>query len=139
MDIYGDARKNLSLLNDFLGRTSYKPGWNIKIFEEPSEPRISVVVTYEGYESDNATFFPLRYEPEQGTRVREVLGRSLGQSNRKPQHYKFVKSFDAYSLGGMKEQHLIEYVIGRTVKEAEMWEFERWFKFEGDAIFKRDR
>jgi hypothetical protein len=33
---------------------------------------------------------------------------------------------------------MIRYVIGDTLKQAEMYEFGRWFKYDGTPVFERD-
>jgi hypothetical protein len=35
----------------------------------------------------------------------------------------------------MTPENLIKYVIGDTIKQAEMFEFDRWFKVDGDKVF----
>ena len=134
-----NAQRNLRILHDLLGRISYKPGWKFKIFEVPDAAYTFVIeIQYDGYESEEAVFFPLRAEIPQVTRTRERLGISLGQTVRSPERRYFRKSFDLITLDQADESMLIKYIIAQTIKEAEMFEFDRWFKFEGMTIFRKE-
>jgi hypothetical protein len=39
----------------------------------------------------------------------------------------------------MPPEAIIRYVIGETIKQAEMYEFDRWFKFDGCCVFEPDK
>ena len=126
------AERNYSVLADFLKRVSYKPGWNIAITQEQNNYGFTVIVNYEGYESENAAFTPLAAENRQVTAVRARL---TGKTLRKPERRYFRREFDMYTLENMTPENLIKYVIGDTIKQAEMFEFDRWFKVDGDRVF----
>jgi hypothetical protein len=129
------ARKNYNILTDLLNSISYKPGWNIIITEEHNDYSFTVTVSYEGYESDNAVFFPLAAEDRQVTAVRARLGRSSNQTIRQPEKRCFSRRFDMIILDRMEPEQLIRYIIFETIKQTEMLELERWFKVEGDTVF----
>jgi hypothetical protein len=125
------ADKNYSVLTDFLKRVSYKPGWNISIRQEQNNYGFVVEVVYDGYESENAAFTPLAAENPQVTTVRARLTR---KNLRQPEKRYFRKDFDMYTLENMTPENLIKYVIGDTIKQAEMFEFDRWFKVDGYRV-----
>ena len=125
------------ILGEILRKISYKPGWKFTIVENPNiYGGIYVRCTYEGYESENAAFDPLFHEPPQASRARERIAISLGKSVRERKHFCFTRSFDEYSFRGMDIGAIIQYVIYDTIKQAEMYEFERWFKYEGVPVFE---
>lgn len=126
------ARKNYDILRDFLKRISYKPGWTISISEEPTVYGFVVTVNYEGYESENSGFSPLAKEDRQVTAVRARL---MGKTIRHPEMRCYSRNFDMLSLDTIPPEHIIRYVIADTIKQAEIFEFERWFKVEGYRVF----
>lgn len=126
----------ISVLSDLLRRISYKPGWIFRIEEEPNLYGFVVSVLYDGYESENAAFTPLAGEDDKATFVRARL---LGKNLRKPEKRYFRKTFDCYVLENMDIGTMIKYIIGQTIKEAEMFEFNRWFKLEGNRVFEEER
>jgi hypothetical protein len=131
------AKKNFSTLADILKRISYKPGWNIEITENPNEFGFTVTIIYEGYESDNAAFSPLSFEDPQVATARERLQVSIGKHVRHRERRCFRRNFDFWSLETMSLENLVMYVIADTIKQAEMFEFDRWLKFNGDRVFGR--
>ena len=125
------------ILGEILRKISYKPGWKFEIVENPNiYGGMYVRCVYEGYESENAAFEPLFHEPPQASRARERIAISLGKSVRERKHFCFTRSFDEYSFRGMDIGAIIRYVIGDTIKHAEMYEFDRWFKYEGVPVFE---
>ena len=128
------TRPTLSI-PELLRKISYKPGWKIKIEEYQPAACIDVILIYEGYESENAAFDPVNIESWQVSKSREIMSRSIGKSVRQNHMYQFRRRFDTFSLQQMKPEDVIRYVIAGTIKEAEMYEFDRWFKFEGVPIF----
>lgn len=126
------AEKNYSVLSDFLKRVSYKPGWNISLLQEQNNYGFVVEIVYDGYESDNATPTPLAPEHIQVTVARARLTR---KTLRQPEKRYFLRKFDMYTLENMSPENLVKYVIGGTIKQAEMFELNRWFKVEGDRVF----
>ncbi len=133
------ARKSYSDLTEILKKISYKPGWKIKIVEEPQTFGFVVQVMYDGYESENAAFSPLVPEGAQAERVRERIAVSIGKTSRQPERRYFRRAFDFWDLERMTPEHLVNHVIADTIKQAEMFEFDRWFKFEGDRVFGEDK
>jgi hypothetical protein len=127
--------KNYGVLRDFLKRVSYKPGWNIVITQDQNNYGFTVTVTYEGYESENAAFTPLAPENPQVTVSRARLTR---KTLRQPEKRYFRREFDMYTLENMTPENLIKYVIGDTIKQAEMFEFDRWFKVDGYVVSGKD-
>jgi hypothetical protein len=131
---------DLKLINDLLSRISYKPGWNILIEEERvfynGDNNIIVKCIYEGYESKNAGFEPLSFESERVSETRMRINRSLGKSYRQADKFCYYKRFSKYQLENMPPEQIIKYIIGGTIKEAEMYEFDRWFKFDGVPVFE---
>lgn len=127
------AEKNYSVLSGLLNRISYKPGWNITITQQQNNYGFVVIVGYEGYESENAAFTPLAAEDNQVTTARARLTR---KTVRQPEKRYFRREFDMYTLENMTPENLIKYVIADTIKQAEMFEFDRWFKVEGDRVFR---
>jgi hypothetical protein len=123
-------------LTETLRKLSYKPGWEIRLVRNPLYSGFDVVCFYEGYESEDAAFAPLWPEPEQVSRARERLAISIGKSVREKKRYKYLRHFDEYQLEHMNQEMMIKYIICETIKEAEMYEFNRWFKFEGTPIFE---
>ena len=128
------AERNYGVLTDFLKRVSYKPRWNISIRQEQNNYGFVVEVVYEGYESENAAFTPLAYED---IRVTVSRARLIGKKFRQSERRYFRRDFDMYTLENMTPENLIKYVIGDTIKQAEMFEFDRWFKVDGDKVFTR--
>jgi hypothetical protein len=126
------AERNYDVLTDFLKRVSYKPGWNISIRQEQNNYGFVVEVVYEGYESENAPFTPLAAED---IRVTVSRARLIGKKFRQSERLYFRRDFDMYTLENMTPENLIKYVIGDTIKQAEMFEFDRWFKVDGDKVF----
>jgi hypothetical protein len=125
------------IIGEILSKISYKPGWKFTIVENPNiYGGIYVRCIYEGYESANAAFEPLFYEPPQAGRARERIAISLGKSVRERKHFCFTRSFYEYSFRGMDIGAIIQYVIADTIIQAEMHEFERWFKYEGVPVFE---
>ena len=131
--IYDASRNNYRILADFLKRVSYKPGWNISITKEQNDFAFIVCVTYEGYESENATDTPLSGYSEKAA---AVGARLLGKTFRKTERRYFSRRFDILTLDRMAPEDVIKYVIADTIKQAEMFEFERWFKVDGDRMFR---
>jgi hypothetical protein len=129
------AQRNYTILTDFLKRVSYKPGWNIAITQEQNDYGFVVTVKYEGYESENAAFTPLAAE---GIQVTVARARLTGKTLRKPESRYFRREFDMYTLENMTPDNLIKYVIGDTIKQAEMFEFDRWFKVDGYVVSGKD-
>ena len=125
------AEKNYGVLREFLKRISYKPGWNISITQEQNDYGFVVTVKYDGYESENAAFTPLATEGVQVTVARARLTRT---TLRQPEKRYFRREFDMYILENMTPVNLIKYVIGDTIKQAEMFEFDRWFKVDGYRV-----
>ena len=130
------ARKNYSDLTEILKKISYKPGWKIKITEEPNIFGFVVNCIYDGYESENAAFSPVIPESDQVSAARERIAVSIGKTVRQSEKRYFRRSFDFYMLEQMTPEHLVRYVIADTIKQAEMFEFDRWFKFEGNRVFE---
>jgi hypothetical protein len=126
------AERNYDVLTDFLKRVSYKPGWNISIRQEQNNYGFVVEVVYEGYESENAPFTPLAAED---IRVTVSRARLIGKKFRQSERRYFRRDFDMYTLENMTPENLIKYVIGDTIKQAEMFEFDRWFKVDGYRVF----
>ena len=130
------AERNYRVLTEFLKRISYKPGWNISIRQEQNNYGFVIEVVYEGYESENAALTPLAEENIQVTVARARLTRkTFRQSERRY----FRRDFDMYTLENMTPENLIKYVIADTIKQAEMFEFDRWFKVDGDRVFREEK
>jgi len=129
------GRKTYHLLHDILTKISYKPGWKIVICEEQSEHAFTVIVAYEGYESKNAAITPVC---GRGLEINatKVAARLLGKTFCQPETRYFHRKFYMLDLERMTPDNLIKYVIADTIKQAEMHELERWFKFEGDTVFE---
>ena len=124
-------------LPELLRKISYKPGWKIKLVEEPNDAyAFWICLIYEGYESENAYFDPVVMEGAKVSETRVVIANSIGQSVRRKQHYQFTKRFDIWTVEKMTPENLVRYLIAETIKQAEMYEFERWFKFDGIPIFE---
>jgi hypothetical protein len=123
-------------LHKILGSISYKPGWKIRITTDSWDSSITIIVTYEGYESDNAAFDPVCVEEGQVSAARERLAISLGKIVRQRSPFYFSRTFHWYELERMTPECLIKYVIADTIKQAEMHEFERWFRYEGNCVFE---
>ncbi len=133
------ARKNYSDLTEILKKISYKPGWKIKIVEDPHVFGFVVQVTYDGYESENAAFIPIASESPTATNARIRLAESVGNSYRKPEKRYFRRAFDFFMMETMRPEDLIRYAIANTIKQAELFEFDRWFKYEGTRVFGEDK
>jgi hypothetical protein len=128
---------DISAVFDMLRKISYKPGWKIRILERAGDyDSFDVAVVYEGYESKNAAFDPICFESPQVGASRERLAISIGKTVRHNQPYCYSKSFSRWDIQNMPPEAIIRYVIGGTIKEAEQYEFERWFKFDGVPIFE---
>jgi hypothetical protein len=127
--------KNYDMLRDFLHRISYKPGWSISLVEEQSSFEFVVRVSYDGYESENAIDTPLAGGNQQAARV---AARLLGKTFRSPERRYFNRRFDRMSLDTLRPEDVIRYVIVDTIKQAEMFEFYRWFKVDGYVISGKD-
>ena len=126
-----------SAVFEMLRKISYKPGWKIRILERAGDyDRFDVTVVYEGYESKNAAFDPICFESPQVGASRERLAISIGKTVRHNHPYCYSRSFSRWDIQNMPPEAIIKYVIGDTIKEAERYEFERWFKFEGVPIFE---
>ena len=127
------------IISEILNKISYKPGWKFAIGSNAHESSFFgfyVRCTYEGYESVNAAFDPISIESQQVSMARERLSISLGKSVREKGHFCFTRSFYEYSFRGMDIGAIIQYVIGDTIKQAEMYEFNRWFKYKGVPVFE---
>lgn len=130
---------NLNRLKYLLGKISYKPGWKIQIREVSDFAdfdSFDVILVYEGYESQNAAFDPIAIEIPQVSDARRRIAVSIGRSYRQDQTYAYFRRFSKWDIENMPPESIIKYVIGDTIKEAEMFEFERWFKYEGVPIFE---
>ena len=140
MNIFG--RENIynavHTLNDLMGKISYKPGWKIYIRENQHFTGFDVTCVYEGYDSQDAYFDPIRVEDYVVSSARERLAMSIGKSVRQRNRFTFTRHFDPFTLETMTPDVMIRYVIGDTLKQAEMYEFERWFKYDGAPVFERD-
>jgi|ERR1700677_291683 len=132
-----ESIKNYNILSDFLKKISYKPGWKFWVQEDPNNYAFLVEIQYEGYESENQAFEPLCYEEPLAAQSREILLRSIGKNVRKKELRFFRRRFDFFILDQMAPENVIRYIIADTIKQAEMFEFDRWFKFEGIPIFER--
>jgi hypothetical protein len=130
-----NVRQSVSRVEDMLKRISYKPGWKINIAQHPMTDSIHVICIYEGYESEDAAFDPISLEPEQVSVARKKFAISIGKSYRKRQRFQYYRSFDSYHFETMAPEDIIRHIIGGTIKEAEMYEFDRWFKFDGQQVF----
>jgi hypothetical protein len=95
-----------------------------------------VIVLYEGYESENAYFDPLVPEQHQVSVCREVIGKSIGKSVRQRQPYAYTKRFYRDQVERMAPEHVVKLLIADTIKEAEDYEFNRWFKVDGRCVFE---
>lgn len=126
------SKKNYHILVDYLNRISYKPGWAISINEEQNNYGFVVTVTYEGYESENCIDTPLSGGNKQAT---VVAARLLGKTFQKPEKRYFRRRFDMLNLDTIAPEHIIRYVISDTIMQAELFEFNRWFKVEGLRVF----
>ncbi len=133
------ARKNYSDLMEILKKISYKPGWKIEIVKDPAVFGFIVQVMYEGYESENAAFIPVVPEGAQVETVREKLAASVGQTVRRPEKRYFRRAFDFWDMEKMTPENLVRYVIADTIKQAELLEFDRWFKYEGTRVFGEEK
>jgi hypothetical protein len=130
----------ISSVVDLLRKVSYKPGWKITIHERVDAfESFDVVLDYEGYESTNAAFEPIVAESWQVANARERIAVSIGKHVRREHRFRFTRQFYRFDLQNMNEAQIIEYVIGGTIKQVEMYEFERWFKYEGIPIFEKER
>lgn len=94
---------------------------------------------YEGYESENAAFIPVLPEGAQVETVREKLAVSVGQTVRRPEKRYFRRAFDFWDMEKMTPENLVRYVIADTIKQAELLEFDRWFKYEGTRVFGEEK
>ena len=123
-------------VSELLKRLSYKPGWKVKLVEVPTEVAFDCVVIYDAYESENAAFDPLVIESEQVYLARMKLSQSCGNHIRLGKQWMYRKRFYKPMIEDMTPEYIIKFVIANTIKEAEMYEFDRWFKFEGVPIFE---
>jgi hypothetical protein len=139
-DFYFDSLRanQCQRIEKFLEKISYKPGWNIRLQRIMDDYSITLVCIYNGYDNSGGHFEPVIPESVQVTTGRRVLSRSLGMLP-EPQYFKFTRTFDSYQLEHMNDEAIIKYVIAGTLKEAEMYEFERWFKYDGIQVFHSGR
>jgi hypothetical protein len=128
------SRKNYKLLGDILQKVSYKPGWKIVLSENKNDYAFTVSVRYEGYESQNAACIPI-IDKGQTERSEHIAARLLGKSFCKPERRHFSRTFYMLDLERMTPEALVRHVIGDTIRQAEMFEFDRWFKFEGEEVY----
>jgi hypothetical protein len=133
---YSNSRR---VIIEMLGKISYKPGWKIRLIESPNTTGFYVVATYEGYESENAAFEPVIMEEPQVRISRERMALSIGKTVRKNQQYKYTKYFDEFTIERMRPEDIIRHIIYGTIREAEQWEMDRWFKYEGVPVFDTAR
>ncbi len=133
------SSQSVNTVSDFLKRISYKPGWKIHLHEERMSDTISVICTYEGYESENAAFDPICLENSTVSGARERLAISIGKTVRKRTTFRYYRSFSRYHFEVMKPEDIIREIIGGTIREAEMYEYERWFKFDGVPVFESQK
>jgi hypothetical protein len=129
--IYHPNGSGLNSFQELLRKISYKPGWKIELHTSSLYDNFDVVCLYEGYESENAYFDPICLEDSQVSRARQVLGRSIGKSVRNRNRFCYRRSFNKYELEIMTPENIVRYFIVETIKQAEAYEFERWFKFDG--------
>lgn len=134
-----NGRKAYCELSELLKHVSYKPGWKIVIREDPSVYGFVVEISYDGYESENAAFIPVLPEGPIASSAREKLAVSIGKTVRQPEKRYFRKSFDSYILENMSTENILKYIIAQTIKEAEMFEFDRWFKYDGCRVFEEGK
>jgi hypothetical protein len=95
-----------------------------------------VEVTYKGYDSEKAAFDPICFENSTASGARERLAISIGKTVRRRERFRFTRNFSYWDIQNMNLGQIIRYIIGDTIKQAEMYEFDRWFKFEGVPIFE---
>jgi hypothetical protein len=124
-----------SKIGEILKKISYKPGWKIKLVSSPVTDRLDVVCIYEGYESEHAAFEPVTFEPEQVSMARQRIAVSIGKTVRNRKPFAYHRSFSRWDFESMKPEDVIKHIIGGTIREAEMYEYERWFKFDGCRVF----
>jgi hypothetical protein len=123
-------------LDHCLKRISYKPGWKIQLMVNTFEyDAFDVVVMYEAYESKNAAFEPICMESGQVQTARARLSASLGRSVRQDNRFHYVRRFYKSQVERMRPDEIIRYVIGETIRQAELYEFERWFRYEEVKVF----
>lgn len=134
----GSTSRNVKhAIGEILKKISYKPGWKILLSEDQHYTGFFVTCTYEGYESESAAFDPICVENYRVSGARERLAISIGKSVRERKHFCFTRSFDEYSFQNMDMGAIVRYVIGETIKQAELYEFDRWFKYEGVPVFEQ--
>jgi hypothetical protein len=136
--IFDYPHRALNDVSELLRKISYKPGWKIEIDISSLRPEFEVVCIYEGYDSQNAYFDPICQEDSLVSRSRERLGVSIGKSVRQRNRFCYRRTFNHYSVEQMSPETIVKYIIAGTIKEAEMYEFERWFKYDGTPVFERD-
>ena len=57
----------------------------------------------------------------------------------KRDRFQFYRRFSRYDFEMMKPEDIIRHIIGGTIREAEMYEYERWFKFDGVPVFESQK
>lgn len=134
--IFPSRRSAAHCLEEFLRKISYKPGWKIEIHTSSLYPEFEVVCIYEGYDSEDAYFDPICLEDSQVSRARQVLGRSIGKSVRNRNRFCYRRTFNNFDIERMPPEHIVKYVIADTIKQAELYEFERWLKIDGCLVFE---
>ena len=127
------SRGNYRFLIEILARVSYKPGWKIVVTEDQNEHAFTVIVRYEGYESKNAACLPIAHKG-QTTRSEHIAAKLLGKSFCEPEERYYSQKFYIYDLERMPPEALVKHVIADTIRRAEMFEFERWFKLDGNTV-----
>jgi hypothetical protein len=127
------SRKNYRFLIEILTRVSYKPGWKIVVSEDQNECAFTVIVRYEGYESKNAACLPIAHKG-QTSRSERVAAKLLGKSFCEPEERYYSQKFYIHDLERMPPEALVKHVIADTIRGAEMFEFERWFKLDGNTV-----
>jgi hypothetical protein len=128
---------SISSVSELLKKISYKPGWKIRLVEHHDiAESFFVEVTYEGYDSEKAAFDPIAFEDSRVSIAREKIAISIGKTVRRREQFRFTRNFSYWDIQNMHPEQIIRYIIGDTIKQAEMYEFDRWFKFEGVPIFE---
>ena len=125
-------------LQEMIAHVSYKPGWALRATEDPNSLGFFLTAIYDGYESVNAVPLPVAEEAAQVTSVRVRLGKSDGKTVRNPEKRYFRKYFETDTVERMKPREILRHVIAQTIREAEMFECERWLKLDGGRVFEEE-
>lgn len=126
-------------IREMLKLVSYKPGWKIQVKQDPNWNRVVIIITYATHAKLGEGVDRVYFDDHRSEFIRRRL---IGSVRKLPEgfdQFKYAYSVDEWSLQTMSDEVIIEHVVAKALREAEMYEFEHWFRVNENKFFERSR